>query len=59
VKLQSNNQIISLAKKGGAYTEIAQLVDHNYSMDVSASVNYQEVGTGFTALHYAVKNGDH
>ncbi len=51
--------IINLAKKGGSYEEVAKLIDHTFCGDLVASVNYQEPGTGYTALHYAVKKRDH
>lgn len=34
-------------------------VDYKFNGDLGASINYQEPSTGYTALHYAVKNGNH
>lgn len=49
--------LIKHAKKGN-YEDVAKLIDPEFSGDLCASVNYQEPATGFTALHYAAKNGD-
>ena len=41
------------------YEEVARSIDTNYNDDKSvASIHYQEPGTGYTALHYAVANHD-
>ena len=43
--------------KAGNYEEVAKSIDFNFNNDRSiASVHYQEPGTGYTALHYAVLN---
>ena len=52
-------KLIGLAKRGGCYEEIAQLIDSHYNEDQAASLNYQEPGSGYSSLHYAVKNRDH
>eukprot|EP00347_Sterkiella_histriomuscorum_P010575 403375751 len=58
IKLKNNQLLINNAKKGN-YEEVAKLIDSNYNDDQGASINYQEAGTGYTALHYATKNGNH
>ena len=45
--------------KKGAFEEVAKMVDTHYNDDRVASLNYQEPQTGYTALHYAVKQGKH
>lgn len=57
-KLKNNQLLITSAKKG-QYEEVAKLIDSNFNDDLGASINYQEPGTGMTALHYATKNGNH
>ncbi|CDW78002.1 protein kinase domain containing protein [Stylonychia lemnae] len=56
-KLKSSQAMINNAKKGN-FEEVAKLIDSNYNDDLGASINYQEPQTGFTALHYATKQGD-
>lgn len=56
-KLKSNQQLVSNAKKGN-YEEVAKLIDPNFNDDLGAAINYQEPGTGYTALHYAAKSGN-
>ena len=57
-KLKSNQNMIEYAKQG-RYEEVAKSIDTNFNDDRTiASIHYQEPGTGFSALHYAVKNRD-
>ena len=57
LKLKNNQALIANAKKGN-YEEVAKLIDANFNDDLGAAINYQEPGTGFSALHYAAKNGN-
>jgi hypothetical protein len=58
-KLRNNKALIEHAKRGN-YEEVAKSIDWHYNDDDQvASINFQEPETGFTALHYAVKLGNH
>jgi hypothetical protein len=57
-KLRSNQNMLVYAKQG-RYEQVARSIDTNYNDDRRvASIHYQEPGTGYTALHYAVANHD-
>ena len=58
-KLRNNMKLLDLSRKSQKYEDIASLMDSTYTGDIAASVNYQEPKTGYTALHYAVKNQNH
>ena len=46
------------AAKENDYNAVARLIDYNYGADMAVNVNFQEHGTGYTALHYAVNHLD-
>lgn len=52
-KLKVNQQFIQYVKQDN-YEKVAQILDKSNMVDTSPSLNYQEPGTGFTPLHYAV-----
>ena len=57
-KLKSNQKMIEYAKQG-QYEEVAKSIDTNFNDDRKiASIHYQEPVTGYSALHYAVKNSN-
>lgn len=55
--LEKCDQFILAAKKGD-YERVAKLINIDFARDQAVNVNYQEGGTGYSALHYAVINND-
>ena len=43
------------AVQAGDCDTVARLVDQDFAADMAVNVNYQESGTGKSALHYAVE----
>ena len=55
--MEKSEQFIE-AVKTKDYEKAAKLINIDYAMDQAVNVNYQEGKTGYSALHYAVKNND-
>ncbi len=55
--LERCEQFIVAAKKGD-FEKVAKMINIDYAQDQAVNVNFQEGGTGYSALHYAVLNND-